>query len=725
MLALIIASLISVGQHASSPVEADSMGFREVASWPFGPAHAIAEDTVNNRIFLASGAGVMILRPEESGEFTLVSDAIRTHGGNINVLIYDYALQTLFMGGDNAWLEIWSVHDNSTPVRIMSYQDASSYAFSDSYIMDMLLEGNNLLVGYENVYSSSHYVKVFNISNLPDLQEVTTIPVSFPINNFSKDGNRLFINTNGSTSVFDVSDISAPDSIGYLPVGNCFGIAEDTVFYAVWGSWNGIYGIDIYNISDISNPVLIAQNNVSLSRTYHKVRKYGNRIYACGELLDVWDVSDLTDPVVLWSFWPISDGIFDFSPENGLLLTASGYAGMSSIDFDSLGNPFEAEFFRTPGINKGITTGDGYAFYITRIKGGLRLDILRYDQHQGDLNFNILASSEYSMAYYGENLYITSDSFLTRIDVSDPTDPVLANMLRLPRAITNKRDIAIGNGYAFVGSDSGFYVVSLDSMQVVSSLADTAFAHGHNQLYIHGNHLYMVSGSQKIGVIDISDPPSPHLLSVTYFPQLYGFIQAMAFYNHYAYMSTDVSQIAIIDISVPSSPTYFSDVPPNERNYGLRELSVHGNYMFGTHGSYTAMVAYDMSNPTTPEIAGYYDNYYEYTDYSMDGDDIYLSDWTIGVHILHFTPTSISEGAERPALNNVMVVSDEMAFQLPRSGELQLRIYDASGRIVRNIDGWFYSGSHRVSLKGLRNGVYFYVMQTATSKSTGRFILIK
>ncbi len=725
MLSPVIALLLAVGQHAASPMEADSMGFREVASWPFGPAHAIAEDTVNNRIFLASGAGVMILRPEESGEFTLISDAIRTHGGNINVLIFDYARQMLFMGGDNAWLEIWSVPNNSTPTRITSYQDTVSYAFSDAYIMDMLLEGNHLLVGYENVYGSAHYVKVFDISNLPSLQEITRISLSFPINNFSKDGNRLFVNTNGSTFVFDISDISAPDSIGYLPVGNCFGIAEDTVFYAVWGSWNGIYGIDIYNISDLSNPVLIGQNNVSLARTYHKVRKYGNRIYACGELLDVWDVSDLTDPVVVWSFWPMSDGIFDFSPENGLLLTASGYAGMSSIAFDSLGNPFEAEFFRTPGINKGITTGNGYAFYITRIKGGLRLDILRYDQHQGDLNFNILASSEFSMAYYGENLYITSDSFLTRIDVSDPANPFVANRLRLPRAISTKRALAIGNGYAFVGSDSGFYVVSLDSMQVVSSLADTAFSYGWNLLYVHGNYLYIVSRYQKIGAVDISNPSSPRLLSLSYFPQLYGVIRSITFYDHYAYMSTDVSQIAIFDISDPVNPTYLGDVPPNDRNYGLRELSVHGNYMFGTRGSYTAMVAYDLSDPTAPEIAGYYGNYYEYTNYSIDGDDIYLSDWTIGVHILHFTPTSISEGADMPALSSVRVLSDELAFQMPRSGKLQLRIYNASGRIVRNVNGWFDSGSHSVSLNGLRNGVYFYVMQTETSKSTGRFILIK
>ena len=727
MWTLILASLFAVGQNASSPMQPDSMGFSEVASWPFGSAHALAEDTINNLIFLASGAGVIVLQPDPSGGFNFISDAIRTHGGNINVLAYDYLRHLLFMGGDNAWLEVWSVSDPSNPVKITAYQDAISYTYSDIYIMDMHLEGNYLFAGYENVYGSSHYVKIFNIDNLPDLQQVATVPVQYPINNISLDGNRMFVNTSGSSFVFDISNISSPDSIGYLPVGNCFGIVEDTIFYAVWGSWNGIYGVDIYNISNLSNPVLIGQGNFPLARTYHKVRKYGNTIYACGELLDTWDVSDLTNPSHMWSFWARSTGIYDFSLDNGMLLTASGNAGLSSIVFDTLGNPIEGQFFRTPGISLGnISSGDGLAFYFSRANGDIRLDILSFDQYQGSLSIPISVSNGFSSAYSNSNLYVTSDTFLTRIDVSNPSTPEISGMLRLPHPISSKRALVIDNGYAYVGSDSGFYVVSTASMQVVGSLSDTAFSYGWNQLYIYGNYIYMVSRYNKIGVVDISNPASPQLVFATNFTQLYGGIQSIAFYNNYAYVSTDVSQIMILDVSNPANPTYVSDVPSNDRTYALRELTVRGNYLFGTNNSYSAMVAFDLSNPTAPEVAGYYDNYYNsYPDYTIDGENIYLADWTIGVHILHFTPTGISEFPGTISNPSSQVLVNKIRFTLPWNERLTVEVYDPSGRIVLRKNGEFRKGINEIVLNNLGNGVYFYSIKTHKKMVRGKVLVVK
>ena len=727
MWSLILASLFAVGQNVASPTQPDSMGFIEVASWPFGSTHALAEDTINNLIFLASGAGVIVLQPDPYGGFNFVSDAIRTHGGNINVLVYDYSRHLLFMGGDNAWLEVWSVSAPSNPAKITAYQDAVPYSYSDIYIMDMHLLGNYLIVGYENVNGSSHYVKIFNTNNLPDLQQVATVPVQYPINNISLDGNRMFVNTSGSSFVFDISNISSPDSIGYLPVGNCFGIAEDTVFYAVWGSWNGIYGVDIYNISNLSNPVLIGQGNFPLARTYHKVRKYGNTIYACGELLDTWDVSDLTNPSHMWSFWARSTGIYDFSLDNGMLLTASGNAGLSSIVFDTLGNPIEGQFFRTPGISLGnISSGDGLAFYFSRANGDIRLDILSFDQYQGSLSIPISVSNGFSSAYSNSNLYVTSDTFLTRIDVSNPSTPEISGMLRLPHPISSKRALVIDNGYAYVGSDSGFYVVSTGNMQLAGSLSDTAFSYGWNQLYIYGNYIYMVSRYNKLGVVDISNPASPQLVFTTNFTQLYGGIQSIAFYNNYAYVSTNVSQIMILDVSNPTNPTYVSDVPSNDRTYALRELTVRGNYLFGTNNSYSAMVAFDLSNPTAPEVAGYYDNYYNSnTDYTIDGENIYLANWTIGIHILHFTPTGISEGPGLIFKPDAQVTLNTLKFYLQRDEHLSLKIYNSAGRVVIWKEKRFSKGVHAVSLKNLKNGVYFYIIKTHRIILRGRVLVIR
>ena len=729
MWSLILASLFTVGQNAASPVQPDSMGFSEVASWPFGSAHALAEDTINNLIFLASGAGVIVLQPDPSGGFNFVSDAIRTHGGNINVLVYDYSRHLLFMGGDNAWLEVWSVSDPSNPVKITAYQDAISYTYSDIYIMDLHLEGNYLFVGYENVNGSSHYVKIFNTINLPNIQVISTVSVPYTINNFVLSNSRLFVNTGGGSFVFDASNLSNPDSIAYLAVGNCFGIVEDTIYYAVWGSWNGIYGVDIYNISNLSNPVLIGQGNFPLARTYHKVRKYGNTIYACGELLDTWDISDLTNPAHMWSFWVRSSGIYDFSLDNGMLLTASGTAGLSSIAFDSLGNPYEAEYYRVPGRSKEISSGGGYVYYSTDVNGVNQIDILNYNQHEGTLRLPWL-SNVLKSEYFSGFLYLASDSFFTKIDISDPSNPQIINSSRLPdtyRPVLS-RDFAIYNGYAFVASDSGFFVISLSNMQIESRFADTAFVSNYKVLSIHGNFIFLATITGNMGIVNVSNPLSPTLASTTFLSQAYGGATSMAFYNNYAYIATNVNQILVYDVSNPASPTFVTDYfAPNNRSYNLRHLIANGNYLFGTTGNYySTLVAFDISNPTNPEIAGYYDNFYgSNAVYTMEGNNIYLGDWTIGVHVLHFTPTGISEepGTIQNPTNQVLV--NKIRFTLPWNERLTVEVYNPSGRIVLRRNGEFRKGINEISLNNLGNGVYFYSIKTHNKMVRGKVLVVK
>lgn len=74
----------------------------------------------------------------------------------------------------------------------------------------------------------------------------------------------------------------------------------------------------------------------------------------------------------------------------------------------------------------------------------------------------------------------------------------------------------------------------------------------------------------KLAVIDISNPTSPHIVSVTPFNNAYGGFTSVTIKDNYAYIQTDVNQMLIADISNPRYPTRVNEFfAPNNRNYGL------------------------------------------------------------------------------------------------------------------------------------------------------------
>ncbi|MEO0068600.1 MAG: hypothetical protein ABIK23_05660, partial [candidate division WOR-3 bacterium] len=91
----------------------DSLNCRQIGSWPFGPAYAIALDTERNLVFLGSGYGVIVFDITRPDSLVKISEAIKTKG-EVQGLFYQ--ANRLYVAADKAGLEIWDVNNPVSPV---------------------------------------------------------------------------------------------------------------------------------------------------------------------------------------------------------------------------------------------------------------------------------------------------------------------------------------------------------------------------------------------------------------------------------------------------------------------------------------------------------------------------------------------------------------------------------------------------------------------------------
>jgi hypothetical protein len=105
-----------------------------------------------------------------------------------------------------------------------------------------------------------------------------------------------------------------------------------------------------------------------------------------------------------------------------------------------------------------------------------------------------------------------------------------------------------------------------------------------------------------------------------------------------------------------------------------------------------------------------------------------------------WSPLSTFTGAEggapaEPVENGVVLAqnrpnpvrgSTEISFSLPKAENVRLSVYDAQGRLVRNLaEGTRTAGTHHVSVSGLESGVYFYRLEAGKASLTRRMVVAK
>lgn len=305
------------------------------------------------------------------------------------------------------------------------------------------------------------------------------------------------------------------------------------------------------------------------------------------------------------------------------------------------------------------------------------------------------------------------------IEVTNPASPRLVTFITGPNSTW--RDIKTHQHYAYIttegtGSGTGLQIVDLSGLPNTASLVNTVstwFTNAHN-IYIDNGYAYVIGtgGGGGLHILDLANPAAP--VRKSYFTQT-GYIHDIYVYNDTAYSSSE-NTYDIINVTNKSNPVLVSSsaaLPSiyahsgwlsedkryfiaceefNQRDITIWDLQdrnswnlivpswkmpgnspVHNVFVKGdyAHISYykDGYVVIDISDPSNPTLAGWYDTYplttgtyegawgvYPY----LPSGNILVSDINSGLYIIDFT------------LDNTTPVELTSFTASPSGGKIQL-----------------------------------------------------
>jgi len=175
---------------------------------------------------------------------------------------------------------------------------------------------------------------------------------------------------------------------------------------------------------------------------------------------------------------------------------------------------------------------------------------------------------------------------------------------------------------------------------IVGSAGDE-MCYRFEDVHVLGNYAYVAcSGFETerilLGIIDITDPANPTIISSLYTTgDIPSDAHGIFVSGNYAYLAGD-SGLRIIDVTNPSNPTIvgFLDTP----GYAM-EVYVLGNYAYVADGS-SGLQVIDISNPSNPVIIGSCDTPNAAYDVHVSGNYAYVADRDSGLQVIDITNPS-------------------------------------------------------------------------------------
>lgn len=189
-------------------------------------------------------------------------------------------------------------------------------------------------------------------------------------------------------------------------------------------------------------------------------------------------------------------------------------------------------------------------------------------------------------------------------------------------------------------------------------------------------------------------------------------------------------------------------LPTNISTAIVHNVEIYGRYALIAH--YTAGVRLlDIADPTNPVEVAWYDTYPTNNNSNFNGcwgvymfpsGKIIASDMTTGLYVLKTnfaltnTTTTSSVVPENFTMSqnypNPFNPTTKINFSLPKSSNVTLKVFDASGKEVASLlNDRRDAGSYTVSLDaakyGLSSGIYFYTLKTNDFSETKKMTLIK
>lgn len=178
-------------------------------------------------------------------------------------------------------------------------------------------------------------LNVFSILNRENPVKVNHVNISFNIETLFSFKDYLYI---GSQNGMFIYSIESPEFPEYLADVQHFTACdpvianENTAFVTLWteiGCGNTINQLEIYDVSEITNPVLLNVRELTFPKG---MGLYGDYLFVCDDEIKVFDVSDPTISVLVQTIDRLA---FDVIISNNVLI-AIGESGLFQYQLDPL-----------------------------------------------------------------------------------------------------------------------------------------------------------------------------------------------------------------------------------------------------------------------------------------------------------------------------------------------------------------------------------------------------
>lgn len=289
------------------------------------------------------------------------------------------------------------------------------------------------------------------------------------------------------------------------------------------------------------------------------------------------------------------------------------------------------------------------------------------------------------------------------LDVGEPTAPVLVASFDTPGYA---QGVAIVGDYAFVADGpGGLQIINISTPfapAYTSSCTIQGFTYG---VAIRGNYAYVGGGGGGLHVINVGNPSSPQwtgsydVCSTTW---------GVAINGDYAYVAAGSGGLKIVDISNPLSPALVGCYETRCKALGV---AVTGNFAYVAGGS-SGLQMVSISDPTSLMLVAkcqYPDfayglavlNNYAYVAGGANGLQVMQVRAAMSIDDPRSGPpsglTNLSEGSgeapvERAYENSLLqnfpnpfVSNTQIAFVMNSAGPVSLCVFDATGRMVREL----------------------------------------
>lgn len=698
--------------------------------------------------------------------------------GNTVFVQWDYA----YLGSGRA-VQILDISNPSSPRKLGVYVIPSNNVTPDSRVRAIYVSGK-----YAYVASGDLGLWVINVSDPSTPHEVAHYHSGGVANSVCISGKYAYITNcysympslHEGLQIIDISDASNPRKVGYFDTGDWTSDVYVSDEYAyVTDAYNGL------RIVDISNPT--NPNGMG----HYLTPSWAYAVYVSGSYayvadfhfgLRIIDVSDPQNPFEVGYFDTYGTAC-DVHVSGNYAYVAEGYEapppappplpGLRIIDVSDPQNPFQVGYFNTgrAGWTTGVYVQGNYAF-ITVSGGcltGLRIIDISDPQNPYVIGYFNTAHGLYSLWFRDQYVYANGTADLVVIDASDPTHPYEIGSF-CESGGGWRGGVYVDGSYAYVGLYQSLLIIDISDPANPDLVAQVHMV-SVNDVYVSGDFAYVTQSHLNrpfgsLDIVDVSDLTHPYLVGHL---DIQDDASGVWVSGHYAYVAAYGEGLLIINVSDPAKPYEVGRCGTNARNvhvsegyayvaagdalrivdvskpsnpyqigysniegYYCNHVFVSGDYAYASE-LYNGLYIINISNPSTPMLAGYFKSQHSAWESYVSGNYVYLGGEG-GLYILEFIPTEVSDDVVSaiPEEFNLLrsdpnPFNDETSIQylLPQTSNVLLELYNCQGQVVRTlVNGSQVAGQYIVRWDGLSDsgqevasGVYFCRLSVTANQS--------